>query len=87
MSIELSYTYEYKCHVIETDSELQSLAACCWAKKYPAVDIYVRLTEVSRSVNAANNEFSSSVLSCVDDQCGESLKCRKVAHGLSLIHI
>jgi len=27
--IELSYTDEYKCHVIETDLDLQSLAAYC----------------------------------------------------------
>ena len=29
LSVELSYTNEYKCHVIETDSELQSFAAYC----------------------------------------------------------
>jgi len=37
----------------------------------------VRLTQVSRSVSAADNELSSSVLSCVDDQNGESLTLLK----------
>jgi len=37
----------------------------------------VRLNEVSRSVSANNNEFSSSITSCADDQIGESLKMLK----------
>jgi len=77
LSIELSYTDEYKCHVIETNSNLQSFAAYCWAKKRPTVDICVRLTEASRSVSGVDNEFSSSVISCVYDQSGESLTVLK----------
>jgi len=77
LSIELSYTNLYKCHVIETNSELQSLAAYCWVKKLPTIDICVRLTKVSRSVSGADNEFSCNVLFCVDDQSGESLTMLK----------
>ena len=45
---------KYKCHVIDTNSELQSFADYCWAKKRPTVDIYVRLTDVSQSVSDAD---------------------------------
>jgi len=81
LSVELSYTNEYKCHVIETDSELQSFAAYCWAKKCPTIDICVRLTEVSRIVSGADNEFSSNILPYVDDQSGESLTVLKGSNG------
>ena len=56
LSIQLSYTEQYKGHVIETNLELQYLAAYCWAKKRPTINICVRLTEVSRSISAADNE-------------------------------
>jgi len=76
-SIELSYTDKYKCHVIETDSDLQSLAAYFWAKKRPTVNICMSLTDVSQSVSVTDNELSSRILSCVDDQNGESLAVLK----------
>ena len=43
----MSYAHVYKCYVIETDSDLQSLTAYCWAKKRPTIDISMRLTEAS----------------------------------------
>ena len=54
LPIKPSYANKYKCYVIETDSELQSLAAYCWAKS--------ALTEVSQSVSGTDNEFSSNIL-------------------------
>jgi len=35
------------------------------------------MTEVSRNISAADNEFSSSILSCINDQSGESLTMLK----------
>ena len=77
-SIDLSHTYEYKCHVIKTNSDLQSLAAYCWAKKRPTIDIYVRMTELSQNVSIADNEFCRNILSCIDDQSVLMIKVESV---------
>ena len=52
--------------MIETNSNLQSLARFCWAKKYVIVEICVRLAESSRIVNAPS-DASRSLIFCCDD--------------------
>jgi len=65
-SIAISYNEEFKRSVIETNSDLQSLTAFCWAKKRVAIEICVRLVKTSGIVNASSDASNSLIDYCDD---------------------
>ena len=52
--------------MIETNSDLQSLIAFCWAKKRVAIEICVRLVKTSGIVNASSDASNSLIDYCDD---------------------
>ena len=64
------YVEEFKNSVFETNLDLQSLTAFCWAKKCATIEICVRLVEAGGIVSASG-DANNSLISCCDD-VGES---------------
>ena len=66
LSIEISYTEEFKRSVIVTNSDLQSLAAFYSGKKCATVEICVRLVETSEIIVASGDASNIFINYCGD---------------------
>ncbi|OVA12366.1 hypothetical protein BVC80_1795g1 [Macleaya cordata] len=85
LSIELSFVRDGMKNLIQSDAELQSLAAYVFAKKLQTVDICVGVVNSSVCNAIVVSEVCNSSSSCVQDEDGEVRQPLKSSYWASLL--